>query len=448
MSAAASPVNLTLVTIGGSVGVCVLGRMARRDWFHPFLFPFGYVALTLLAPLTYLVIGHQSIGVLAPSEGSLGLTAAFTLTLAGLASGTGLGMAVTSSLQTRRMQRRVDNSNLLFLGRLALAVTIPLRLYEIATHIGQPYGQGSAVDFGPDKALAAASVMLLLVGVILVVVANTQLRDTIATRSDFGLFALVAVPTLLSGSRGDLVAPVVFALWAHNTYVRRIHLGTGFVVAVVIVFLFQGVSGSRSGAAFYEGPQQAVARTLSTIGVPAFTTARTIEHVPTDQPFLHGTTYLSAIERQLPSFVATPLLGPPTDTGTFVFRRVIHFNSPNAGFAYSLPAEGYLNWGFLGVFGVAALGGVLLGYSYKKQGSPPTRALHLLYPVIVASLPGSLRSDAVAQIKLVFYPMVILATAYAIARIADARDVSPSSPKRVHTPNTAASGAISPGLET
>ena len=64
---------------------------------------------------------------------------------------------------------------------------------------------------------------------------------------------------------------------------------------------------------------------------------------------------MAAFERQLPSPIAIPLFGPPDDTAARRFRALVGFNNPNQGIGYSIPAEGYLNFGRFGVFGICLL---------------------------------------------------------------------------------------------
>jgi len=60
---------------------------------------------------------------------------------------------------------------------------------------------------------------------------------------------------------------------------------------------------------------------------------------------------------------------------------------------------------------------VFNGEIYRRMELSGTRAIHLLYPVLVSTLPLSLRTDGVGQIKTVLYPMVILALVYELCRL-------------------------------
>jgi len=132
-----------------------------------------------------------------------------------------------------------------------------------------------------------------------------------------------------------------------------------------------------------------------------------VERVPFETSFLQGSTYVASIERQLPGAIAVAVFGPPTNTASFEFRRLIGFSNPDAGFGFSLPSEGYLNFGLGGVLAAALMLGGLLGYAARRTAIRPTHARHLLYAILLATLPLSFRSDALQQIKTVLYPMLL-----------------------------------------
>ena len=231
----------------------------------------------------------------------------------------------------------------------------------------------------------------------------------LGTREDYALFAIFVVATFLAGRRGELVAPAIFALWVYHTRIRPIRVATAVLMVLAVALVFQGVSGARVGFSFYGGAGVALNRTASSLGTPIFITSKLIERVPSRVPFARGETYLAALERQLPSPVSIALFGPPTNTGAFKFREILNYGDPNSGFGFSLPSEAYLNFGLGGALLIGGLVGLLFGYAYRRQGPDPTSAVHYLYPVLLATLPLGLRSDALTEIKMVAYPMIAIA---------------------------------------
>jgi hypothetical protein len=410
----ASPGKL-LITTGIGLGLAILlsaSHLSRRDWFFPLALPLTYVTLALMLPVLFVVVTGRGLEGIEPRSASVAVLAVFGLTIVGLAAGSVAGLAI-SKAPSRRAPERIDHDRMRQLGTATLAAALIIRCYTATARLGLPYGAGSA-SFSLENALDNASNFLAFLGVILVSLGNAQIRQSLARKRDVILFAAYASATLVSGSRAPLVAPFLFGLWTYHTYVRPIPFLKGLAVALCLTFVFQGVSGVRAGDRFFEGPLPSAERALTSLGTPLVVTHLLTEQVPAIEPFRKGSTYRAALKRQLPGPLAVALFGEPQDTGAFAFRQIIGLNDPNVGLAFALPAEGYLNFGFSGVTGAALLLGLLLGYAYRKQLTPPDRALHVLYPVLVATLPLNLRSDALTQIKTVLYPMIVLTILYRV----------------------------------
>jgi len=386
--------------------VFVSVRLANRDWFFPFAFPFFYVGISLMAPVLYLSVLRRRLGILDPSDVSLRLVEVFALTIVGLGIGLAAGMLVKRS--SDRPPRTLDYPRLLRWGRIGMALCLPAQAFEVFSRLGRPYGKGF-VGFGLSQLIDNFASHVLFAAVILTVIANVHLRKSVLASLDVALLMSFTLSTLIIGSRAQMIAPAIFVMWAQHTFVRRIRLTWLLALTVFLLVVLQGVSGVRGGGEFYTSGESSVERTLDDLSSPVFITGMLLDRFPSTQDFTGGSTYLAAVTRQLPSPVAVALLGPPDDTGSFVFRRSIGFINPDAGLAFSLPSEGYLNFGMAGVLAAGLAVGLIMGFAYREHGFPPVRARLLLYPVMVASLPLGLRSDALGQIKGVLYPLLILA---------------------------------------
>ena len=391
-------------------------RLLQGDWFHPLAFPSLYVAGAFLIPALYLLVVRQPLGSVAPEDVSASLVFLFILTALGATLGIILGLRFP---WRRDRGDHIRHTGLRAIGRSLLLIAVVLRLSTAAGAAGLPYGFASVADYGFDRSLDNVGIFFAFAGVILIVVSNVRIVNRVTTSTDLILFATFAGATFALGSRGELVAPLLFALWAHHTYVRPVRFLPAAVLVLTLVFVFQGVGATRVGAPFYESTSGVVERTLQPFNTPVQITGDLVQIVPASTDYEAGATYWAALQRQLPSFVSVPLLGEPENTATFLYRDLIGFTNPNAGFAFALPSEAYLNFGPAGVFVIPALVGLLLGYAYRRQDQPPTRAIHLLYPVILATLPLSLRSDSVLQVKAVLYPLVIIAISFWAMRPAE-----------------------------
>ncbi len=426
--------RLAVVAVGAIATYLILirGLVVRRDWFHPLVFPVVYFAISLFVPLLYLVILNQPLSSLRPTAVTTTLVAVFSASLGGLILGAVGGLRVKVLRETPR-ERALDYHRLRWTARLSLLAALPPRGYSVITKIGQPYGQGQ-FDFGITKTLDNVAVALFLVGVILSVLANVRLSGRLAGRWELLLAGAFVVITLASGSRGELIAPALFVVWAQHRWVRPIRLRHAVALLAAVVLLFQGVAGVRKDQPFWDGAAAAAERTLIAVGVPLQVTSAVIRAVPDSYAFRQGSTYVAAVKRQLPSPVANRLFGNPDDTGSFVVREVTGFSDPNQGQGFALPAEGYLNFGLPGALLSALLVGALLGVAYRQQASIASRWQHLLYPVVLTALPYGLRADALAQIKQVLYPLALLGAALWLCR-REARSLrAPPIVRRLSTP--------------
>jgi hypothetical protein len=408
------------------------GRLAGPgDWFHPLVMPATYVAFALLAPLGYVVATQRPVAGTVAGDLSLPLIGTLALTVTGFVAGVLVSLSCVTASDGADIPRRWER--VLLAGRVLLGFAIVLRTYSTVRGWGSTYGRGS-VNFGTQGTVQTVTDFLSVTAPALIVLAQVRLRGTVAGRLDVALFVVFCVLTLVSGSRGELLVPVIFALWVHHRDVRAISLRVVTGACVVVVVLFQGIQGVRAGESPLSSPRAGIERTLTAVGVPLQVTSLTTANVPSQASFRLGDTYIEALKRQLPGAVAVKIWGPPDETGTFALRRILHYNSPDAGLGFALPAESYMNFGVSGALVIALLVGLLFGYAYEKQaGVRLSRASHLLYGFLIAGLPLSLRADAVLQVKAVLYPMLAVALVLGASRDRSSQTSAPErAPARGH----------------
>jgi oligosaccharide repeat unit polymerase len=389
----------------------------RRDWFHPGGFPVAYSSLVLLGPVAYvLATGHLGRDLTASDVTSTVLLS-FVLFVAGLTLGCRVRRRSHSLGPVARPVGETGFDYVFFraLGRSILVVISLVRVWEFYNTFGQPYGLGS-LGYNFDRWLKIAGDVLVLVAVVFIVVGNVCLHRKVARTTDVVLFGLFAISTLATGSRGELIAPLIFTVWAYHTGVKAIGIGRLAVATTLVVVVFTAVGAYRAESNSTVSSEPASDRALVSVSTPLFITERVTQLVPNIHPYFGGSTYTAALARQLPGPIARRLFGPPGDTGAYVFRQLLGFENPNAGFGFAISAEAYLNFGLQGCFVVGLLVGLLLSVGYLMARWPPTKARHLFYGLVIATLPYAIRSDALAQIKSVLYPMLILAAGAAAAR--------------------------------
>ena len=403
-----------LLLLAVSTVALIVGRfgLARGDWFHPYVFPLGYVTLSLTAPAIYLGLAGRPLEAL-PNAVTLEMAALFIAVILGLAAGLSLSLARLGSGLVTGTDNGLDYRRMLKVGRVSLLAATALKLYAVSGQLGEAYGTNS-VSFGATHSIDVIAGFLVLAGLALASVANVQLCGTVLSKVDAAVVSAFALTTLASGGRDELIAVMLFLAWAQHTLVRRIRLVPILAASLTLVVVLQGVVGVRAGESVVGGVAPFLDRTMTSIGTPTFDASETIRRVPKEREYELGATYSAAIKRQLPGPLAVKLFGEPDDTGAYVFRDLIGFDDPNAGFGFSLPSEAYLNFGIAGGAGVAVIVGVFLGYAFRRARSPAIRPVHLLYPIALASLPTALRSDALGQLKSVLYPMAALTAGFSV----------------------------------
>ena len=235
---------LLLVSLVAAALIVARHRLAAGDWFHPTVFPLLYVSGVLTAPTVYLVVANRPLEAL-PSEVTPSVALVFALTILGLATGLFLGLR-TPPAKESEMHPTIDLEKARKIGRAFLLIATIPRLYSVIQSSGEQYGTG-AVDFGLEQTALNLAVFLFFAGTVLITTANAQVEGRIATRTDLVLFIPFVALTLLSGGRDEFLAPLLFAVWAHHTLVKRISAGRVALAILVIALTFQAVAGSRGG---------------------------------------------------------------------------------------------------------------------------------------------------------------------------------------------------------
>jgi oligosaccharide repeat unit polymerase len=387
-------------------------RILRRDWFHPLVLPVFYTYLVLMAPVVYLVTLDRDISNLVTAElASLALIVVFVLTIVGLVVGVHIGLLAGPDV---RRPRTIAWNRLRLVGLVALGAASAVRAYTVMTSVGYGLDQ---VTYRLTDSLDILGQLLLLVGTVICAVACVQLFRRVFALPEVLLVGAYIVFSLKFGSRGELVAPIIFLAWAQHEMVRKIRLWRLLLIAAIVAYVFQGVTNTRQGLPFSANVGDAAVNVLVGVSSPVHVTGVVVALTPSQFPFTDGSTYLAALKRQLPGPIAVELFGPAEDTASFLFRRMVNLRSVDAGYSFSLPSEGYLNFGYLGAFLAGAVLGGLLGWAYRKSRVSPTRALHVFYPILLAEIPHLIRTDALGSIKSVLYPMLMIWVAFGIARV-------------------------------
>ncbi len=283
--------------------------------------------------------------------------------------------------------------------------------------------------YGADTFVATVAVIVTPIALVLILDAHrTSGRRGLMAGWDWllilGFIALIG----LSGGRGKAITIIICLLYAYSR--KRFKLRTVALTLLTVLAFTVAVSMYRQAMRGGSTGQFTLKSILTDLSVVTYTTGLTAREVPAHMGYLWGGTYWVGILRQLPSPIANRLFGPPYDTANYAFRDMIGFEDPNLGLAYSVPAEGYLNFGIIGTFLACLVFGLLVAWAYSQAAWPAGVATALLYPVMMGVLPIMLRSDALGTIKTALYPFLVAVVIFAYAKTIAAREAAPKRRRR------------------
>jgi len=388
-------------------------RVGKRDWLAPAGFPFLYMAFVYLVPAAYSIVTTRPLGLLQTSEVNGTTVTILTLSLAGTAVGMWLGsLGRVGGKQIHAQQ--TDWHRVGLVCRILLLIPLGFEVYWAVTI--STYGTNQ-LSFDLSTTARVSVFTLQLTSTTGICLANLRLGRRFPERLDSVLLGLTAAATLLSGTRFIVLSMVLVLLWASSRGGGGLKLSRLAGISIGIGGIFLSVLVMRSSTASPGLPGQSRTDLLLTdISSPLLIVSRVAAVVPNQNSFEMGSTYLAGLKRQLPSPIADSLFGPPTDTGSYVYRKLTGYYADNNGFGFALPAEGYLNFGYVGALTSGILVGWLLSWSYRRSGLGRSG---LAYPLLLATWPFLIRADFLTQTKGVLYPLITLALVISASRTSE-----------------------------
>jgi hypothetical protein len=269
-------------------------------------------------------------------------------------------VAATPVGDTEALGRTSFRIGLVGLG--ALVTGIASVSITIVVGGGLSAGYDAVFSSGQGSALLSYGLLLLGIGAVTVIVGTPAQRRTGLVL--FTLFALVAVPL---GMRGPIlfVAAAVLAIEVRRGLRVRPVVG---VLAVVALLLVIGVVRESR----LEGPSAIlkadwVTSPLDAVGEMGFSLYPTVvvyQWHADGEELRHGTTFIAVPLRAFERFEGEP---PPDVDGRLFDQEIL---TRVGGIGGSPVAEGYHNFGALGVVGLmAAIGVVIAGLDRRRVGA-------------------------------------------------------------------------------
>lgn len=414
------------LTIGVVGALCLLAagtgwvrsRQERGfpDWFAPAVFPSIYSTISFLLPLWLVFVDRQVL--LGFGESSMHPETVALVTSGLLALQAGLLWPWKSTRPEPAKQSHGINHDTLFLfGRILLGACFAIAFTALVN--GAVISRGvDQTTYTPTSFFNTFTRIAAPIGVYILALAQ-QLKNPglISVRrtlhpADWALVGLFVTVAAFNGSRSTATIIAVLLFFV----ITRHRPAVGFVLvgALVMLVLAAGVQQYRAdakGEAYDRSVVHAVGMDWSVV---TYTTGVTASHIPSTERYLFGSTYGYGLLAQVPRPL-THIVGmdPAEHSGTRAFRDLAGIRNENQGFAFSIPAEGYLNFGNPGLLASCLLYGLIVSWAGSRAKWPSVSVKQALFPLLIMVLPVALRSDIVGVIKGTLYPAAILAAALA-----------------------------------
>jgi hypothetical protein len=381
------------------------GRIAP---FEPLVFPTAYVAVTCLAPAFWLWETGGHLGIAKRSTLSPQTPALMALAVIGFIMGAML------TFRPRVYPIEVLNSRYLAVsGRILLL--LPMALAAEGVVSGSVLRRGAAqnvVTIGDS--IQTLGVLLTSAAVVLLLVAHQHDGASLLGRTDWFLILTSLALLGLTGSRGSsltiMLLLLIFSAPKRGGNVRA------FLGGVVMTTFAYVVVSYRTAAVGENTDLGFVGTLLSDLGSVFYTTGVTAAQLGPNG-YLGGSTIVAAAIRQLPGPFVIALLGQPSDSGAFEFRRIAGITTDSNGFGFSLPAEGVMNFGTIGALLVPFIVGASLAWLYARFDRAGARGRQFAYAIAVGSLPFAFRSDVLGAIKGTLYPFLVVSVVLVAAKV-------------------------------
>lgn len=415
------------MTMAACVGLLTLRAGLRKsmadlghvDAFHPCVFPVAYLHISFLFPTWLMLVNGEPL--LGFTRADLSPDTALLVAVSLVAYDLGSLLALGRGASSKPWERPTAPGFLLVVGRALTLLLIAQSIF--AWSQGGAGTRGLAqTSFTSADSLSAFALVFAPAATLLLAWGGRGVDHHGSPRllpSDLVLLSALLVMTSVNGARGSSLVILLTVL-----LVSSHHLAKRWVIPVALLLMLVGaivISAYRSGAVVGSVSQSPVDRVADDWSVATYSIGATAHTVPTERDFEWGRTYLVSAVRQVPSPISNRLLGPPTDSASYIFRDLIHFNNADQGLGYTIPAEGYLNFGWAGLIAVSLFYGAAVSYSHRWFRVVGNRALNCLYLIVVATLPLSIRSDALGAVKAVLYPYLLIGCVLAVARSVEGR---------------------------
>lgn len=294
---------------------------------------------------------------------------------------------------------------IIFVGATLLWVLV--QKVGLSTYLGTEYVQVYQAEAG--LGIYAAGVYVLPLGFLLLLLRDAdRMKAVVVPIVPLVFLAIYALAVFRIGRRRYVLEVGIAALLIAHYYLRRVKIRELVAAMLVLLLIFgvigqaralmaQGFEGMYFEARERFGPDT-ILHSIDDTQVVPLTVSETAALVPSLQPFKFGLSYLEAFEVLVP--VSLYPTRPLASGQWFVWAYDPLTAARGGGYSYSMIAEGYLNFGYLGPFIVYFfIGRLLRGMEEFRRRAPQSKSRMLVYAIASVLLISLLRGDAAGLLK-------------------------------------------------
>ncbi|MCK5219932.1 O-antigen polysaccharide polymerase Wzy [bacterium] len=230
------------------------------------------------------------------------------------------------------------------------------------------------------------TIQVMILGTVIYTVSSALIYNKLFKSKVALMFVIIYfILSVLEGERGNILLQCAPILLVRHYLVKRVSIRNLTWIAVAALFLFvalgpfirmYSVFNPAKMAQEFQNQKSAGNITWTTpiveMGSSYRTLSITANDVPSQEPYWRGASWLNAIFHIVPFLEGYALRQGWSRWGPAKWVTVTYWGTHAAGKGFTVAAEGYLNFGFLGVFIEMALFGVFLRWLTIKFSLNPS----------------------------------------------------------------------------
>ena len=306
---------------------------------------------------------------------------------------------------------------LMVVGTVLLALLI--QSVGLSTYLNSRYVELYNAEKG--KGYLVAGIFLIEIGILVLALSTAQYRKHL-NKFAFVIGIIVSLCYLRIGRRGVVLSIAMGLLIVTHFYWRP--LKWRVVVALVLAGFMSFALIGQVRAFSEEGWEGMVVAAREDVSFEdvwgAFAEANAvqvafrevIQYIPEQSPYRMGMSYLEGFETLIPEKLHPNR--PLTSSQWFAYLYDPQTAAQGGGFSFSIFAEGYLNFGLVGVLMVGVLEGALIRRFVEiRWASPANKSRLLIVAAVATQMPYSIRGEFASILKqnfvIVLLPAILVA---------------------------------------